>query len=73
MNDDELDRYLFNEGTHRYLHRRFGAQPDATGRLRYHTREFNQAERAHPDYDRFRQWEKGPFTAILSRWDRGLV
>ena len=24
---DELDRYLFNEGTHRYLHRRFGAQP----------------------------------------------
>jgi 1,4-alpha-glucan branching enzyme len=24
---DEFDRYLFNEGTHRYLHRRFGAQP----------------------------------------------
>lgn len=24
---DELDRYLFNEGTHRHLHQRFGAQP----------------------------------------------
>ena len=24
---EELDRHLFNEGTHRYLHRRFGAQP----------------------------------------------
>ena len=28
---DELDRYLFNEGTHRYLHRRFGAQPTDGG------------------------------------------
>ena len=28
---DELDRYLFNEGTHRYLHREFGAQPARRG------------------------------------------
>ncbi len=28
---DELDVYLFNEGTHRYLHRRFGAQPGEGG------------------------------------------
>ena len=28
---DEVDRYLFNEGTHRYLHRRFGAQPTDGG------------------------------------------
>jgi 1,4-alpha-glucan branching enzyme len=27
----DLDRYLFNEGTHRFLHRRFGAQPAADG------------------------------------------
>ena len=31
MSADELDRYLFNEGTHRYLHRRFGAQPGEGG------------------------------------------
>ena len=31
---DELDRYLFNEGTHRYLHREFGAQP-ADGGCRF--------------------------------------
>ena len=28
---DELDRYLFNEGTHRYLHRQFGAHPAEGG------------------------------------------
>lgn len=28
---DDLDVYLFNEGTHRYLHRHLGAQPDGEG------------------------------------------
>ncbi len=33
MNDrpDDLDLHLFGEGTHRYLHRTFGAQPGDTG------------------------------------------
>ena len=46
---DELDLHLFAEGTHRYLHRSFGAQP-GDGGTRFAVWAPNAAERrGRPD------------------------
>ncbi|GMW03185.1 MAG: hypothetical protein AMXMBFR84_43200 [Candidatus Hydrogenedentota bacterium] len=50
-------RYIvFHEMLHAYL----GIEEGPTGRRRIHTREFNQAERAYPDYPKALAWESNP-------------